>query len=220
MHTAISYVGLGAHKGSIVVSPVSCLWMAGRMGQLRGKTATRSPWRQIWSPEPSRRHALRIFPYQRTSRLVPRKPGKRIKTDRRDAIKLAKLHRASELLPVWVPDEPHEAIRDLVRAAWRGAQPAASPPATVRSLPPWTLANWRWVALCCKTVSRPSRPPRSRGHTDSAHIPMLSSAGGTVTVGEPSQKLLAECHSMLEPRPRPTPRRIHGPAAANPRIRV
>jgi len=48
--------------------------------------------------------------------LIPRKPGERIKTDRRDAINLAKLHRAGELIAVWVPDQAHEAIRDLVRA--------------------------------------------------------------------------------------------------------
>jgi transposase len=48
--------------------------------------------------------------------LIPRKPGDRIKTDRRDAINLAKLHRTGELTPVWVPDQAHEAIRDLVRA--------------------------------------------------------------------------------------------------------
>ena len=48
--------------------------------------------------------------------LIPRKPGERIKTDRRDAINLAKLHRAGELTSVWVPDQAHEAIRDLVRA--------------------------------------------------------------------------------------------------------
>jgi transposase len=48
--------------------------------------------------------------------LIPRKPGERIKTDRRDAINLAKLHRAGELTSVWVPDPSHEAIRDLVRA--------------------------------------------------------------------------------------------------------
>jgi len=86
--------------------------------------------------------------------LIPRKPGERIKTDRRDAIKLAKLHRAGELTPVWVPDELHEAMRDLVRGA------------AVRSLrrarqqlsgfllrhghhfhrTPWTQAHRRWMA--------------------------------------------------------------------------
>jgi hypothetical protein len=39
-----------------------------------------------------------------------------IKTDRRDAASLAKLHRAGELAAVWVPDCRHEAMRDLVRA--------------------------------------------------------------------------------------------------------
>ena len=36
--------------------------------------------------------------------LIPRKPGDRIKTDRRDMANLARLHRAGELTPVWVPD--------------------------------------------------------------------------------------------------------------------
>ncbi|MCP5080381.1 MAG: IS110 family transposase [Alphaproteobacteria bacterium] len=48
--------------------------------------------------------------------LIPRKPGDRIKTDRRDALNLARLYRAGELTAVWVPDEAHEAMRDLVRA--------------------------------------------------------------------------------------------------------
>ena len=48
--------------------------------------------------------------------LIPRKPGDRIKTNRRDAMALAKLHRAGELTPVWAPDDSHEAVRDLVRA--------------------------------------------------------------------------------------------------------
>jgi transposase len=48
--------------------------------------------------------------------LIPRKPGNRIKTNRRDAESLAKLSRAAELTAVWVPDEHHEAMRDLSRA--------------------------------------------------------------------------------------------------------
>ncbi|MBB4120752.1 IS110 family transposase [Martelella radicis] len=48
--------------------------------------------------------------------LTPARPGDRVKTDRRDAVLLARLHRADELTAVWVPDEGHEAIRDLVRA--------------------------------------------------------------------------------------------------------
>jgi transposase len=48
--------------------------------------------------------------------LVPRKPGERVKTNRRDALTLARLLRAGELTAVWIPDPAHEAMRDLVRA--------------------------------------------------------------------------------------------------------
>jgi len=88
--------------------------------------------------------------------LIPIKAGDRIKTDRRDAINLAKLHRAGELTAVWIPDQAHEAVRDLVRARL----------AAVRSLrqarqqlsgfllrhgqhynrPAWTLLRRRWLA--------------------------------------------------------------------------
>ena len=48
--------------------------------------------------------------------LVPVKAGDRVKTDRRDALNLARSYRAGDLTPVWVPDAAHEALRDLVRA--------------------------------------------------------------------------------------------------------
>src|SRR5512145_2384330 len=48
--------------------------------------------------------------------LVPVKAGDRVKTDPRDAAKLARSYRAGDLTPVWVPDAAHEALRDLVRA--------------------------------------------------------------------------------------------------------
>jgi transposase len=48
--------------------------------------------------------------------LVPKKSGDRVKTDRRDALKLARSHRSDDLTVVWVPDEGSEALRDLVRA--------------------------------------------------------------------------------------------------------
>ena len=47
--------------------------------------------------------------------LIPKKPGDRVKTNRRDASMLARLHRAGELTAIWVPDADHEAMRDLVR---------------------------------------------------------------------------------------------------------
>jgi transposase len=47
---------------------------------------------------------------------IPRGAGDRIKTDRRDALQLARLHRAGELTAIHVPDATDEAIRDLTRA--------------------------------------------------------------------------------------------------------
>jgi transposase len=48
--------------------------------------------------------------------LVPVRSGDRVKTYRRDALKLARCYRSGDLTPVWVPDAEHEALRDLVRA--------------------------------------------------------------------------------------------------------
>jgi transposase len=48
--------------------------------------------------------------------LIPTKAGDRVKTDRRDAVKLARCYRAGELTPVFVPDAATEGLRDVVRA--------------------------------------------------------------------------------------------------------
>lgn len=47
---------------------------------------------------------------------MPKRPGDRVKTDRRDAVQLARLLRSGDLTPVWIPDEAQESLRDLVRA--------------------------------------------------------------------------------------------------------
>ncbi len=48
--------------------------------------------------------------------LFPKKPGERIKTDRRDALKLVKLLKSESLTPIYVPEPEDEAVRDLSRA--------------------------------------------------------------------------------------------------------
>jgi transposase len=48
--------------------------------------------------------------------MVPKRSGDRVKTDRRDSVTLARLHRAGELRAIYVPDDADEAMRDLVRA--------------------------------------------------------------------------------------------------------
>lgn len=59
--------------------------------------------------------------------LIPRASGDRVKTDRRDALSLARLHRAGSLVSVRVPDSADEAVRDLTRARedMKAAQRAA-----------------------------------------------------------------------------------------------
>ena len=89
--------------------------------------------------------------------LVPTKAGDRVKTDRRDAEKLARSHRAGDLTAVWVPDAAHEALRDLVRcreAAKKDQLRARHrlgkfllrrgrrPPATMHA---WTQTHVAWV---------------------------------------------------------------------------
>ena len=48
--------------------------------------------------------------------MIPKRSGDRVKTDRRDSLMLARLHRAGELRAIYVPDDTDEAMRDLVRA--------------------------------------------------------------------------------------------------------
>src|SRR5258707_4980706 len=88
--------------------------------------------------------------------LIPKRPGDRVKTDRRDAANLAKLHRAGELTSVWVPDAGHEAIRDLVRARLdavhslrRGRQQVSGfllRQGCHYGRPAWTKLYRRWLA--------------------------------------------------------------------------
>ncbi len=91
--------------------------------------------------------------------LIPRKPGDRIKTDRRDALSLARLYRAGELTPVWVPDEEQEAIRDLVRCREDGKQQEQKARQRLQAFllrhgqvyggkSKWTQAHFRWLEGC------------------------------------------------------------------------
>jgi transposase len=88
--------------------------------------------------------------------LIPKRAGDRVKTDRRDAASLARLHRAGELTAVWVPDAGHEAMRDLVRArldavhALRRARQQLSGFLLRQGChygrPAWTKLHRRWLA--------------------------------------------------------------------------
>ena len=175
MNEHIIYIGLDVHKETISVA----LADGSKRGEVREHgqiqntpAALKRLWSKLSRPGTTLRFCYEAGPcgyvIQRqlaaaghdcvvvAPSLIPRKPGDRIKTDRRDAINLAKLHRAGELTAVWVTDLAHEAMRDLSRARL----------AAVRSLrqarqqlsgfllrhgfhynrPAWTQMHRRWLA--------------------------------------------------------------------------
>src|SRR6202047_5032323 len=131
----ITYVGLDVHKAGIVVAVA----VGGLRGEVReyGRIANTAGaldrlMRQLGGEGVELRFCYEAGPcgygIQRhlsahghdcvvvAPSLIPKRAGDRVKTDRRDAASLARLHRAGELTAVWVPDTGHEAMRDLVRA--------------------------------------------------------------------------------------------------------
>jgi hypothetical protein len=101
--------GLAAATAQTITDPDSVISMVGASGAIGGvmgadarstagswPAATTAKW---WPPRGS-----------------PRRPGERIKNDRRDALKLARLLRSGDLTAVWVPDQEQEMMRDLSRA--------------------------------------------------------------------------------------------------------
>src|SRR5918995_1544418 len=89
--------------------------------------------------------------------LIPKRPGERVKTNRRDALTLARLHRAGELTAIWVPDPGHEAVRELVRAREAAMEDLRAKRQHLQSFllrhgriftgrKPWTRAHARWLA--------------------------------------------------------------------------
>lgn len=89
--------------------------------------------------------------------LIPKRPGDRVKTNRRDAVSLVKQLRAGELTPVWVPDPAHEAMRDLTRARGAAVEDLRSKRQQISAFllrlgrhyagkKTWTKAHMTWLA--------------------------------------------------------------------------
>ncbi len=130
-----TYVAMDAHKNTISVAVAE----SGRRGEVRfaGKIPSRPELVAKMVDRLAEKHGKLAFWYEAgpcgyglhrqvtmlghdcvvvAPSLVPTRPGDHVKTDRRDAKTLAALFRSGELTPVWVPDDAHEAMRDLCRA--------------------------------------------------------------------------------------------------------
>ena len=175
MGDRITYVGLDVHKEAIVVAvaegglrgevreygriantPAALDRMAGKLGRdgvrLRFCYEAGPCGYGIQRHLSARGHECVVV----APSLIPKRAGDRVKTDRRDAAGLARLHRAGELTAVWVPDPGHEAMRDLVRArldavhALRRARQQLSGFLLRHGChygrPAWTKLHRRWLA--------------------------------------------------------------------------
>jgi transposase len=126
------FVGLDVHADTIAVAVAekdgevrSLGTIPNRTSSIRkllGKLGEPGSWRACYEAGPTgytlywQLTALGVECMVVAPTLVPMKAGDRVKTDRRDAERLARSFRAGELTSVWVPDAEHEALRDLVRA--------------------------------------------------------------------------------------------------------
>jgi transposase len=169
----VRFVGLDVHAETIAVAVAECGGEVRSLGIIPNRVESVSRLvRKLGTPEQLRvcyeagptGYAL----YWQLTRLgvkcevvaptlVLVKSGDRVKTDRRDAERLARCYRAGDLTAVWVPDAAHEALRDLVRA--REAAKADQLRARHRlskfllrhgrrpteGVKAWTLKHWEWV---------------------------------------------------------------------------
>lgn len=132
MNECITHIGLDVHVKTITAAGCTADGMNIELGQFENIPAALSRRIIRWAKRWSALHVVyeagpcgyAIY-RQLTERgiscdvvapsMIPHRPGDRIKTDRRDAVLLARLSRYGELTAVWVPDSHHEAIRELVR---------------------------------------------------------------------------------------------------------
>jgi transposase len=168
------FVGMDVHKASIEIALADSTGEVRRYGEVGGDAA--SVDRVVRKLRSAHRNPMFVYEagpcgfwiYRRLTAqglgcmvvspsMTPRRAGERIKTDRRDAVKLARLARAGELTPIYVPDERDEAMRDLVRAREDAVAMQRQARQRLQALllrneirypqrTTWTAAHRRWIA--------------------------------------------------------------------------
>jgi transposase len=176
MEKCITYVGLDVHKNSIAVAfadghrdsevrPYGTInsELASLDKVARKLVSQGSEPRFVYEAGPCGYEIYRHLKQQKfecivaAPSLIPKKSGDRIKNDRRDAMMLARLYRAGELTPVYVPSSEDEAMRDLSRAredakkVERKARQQLSAfllrhGLRYSGISHWSLAHWRWIS--------------------------------------------------------------------------
>ncbi len=176
MKHSITFIGLDVHKDSIDIALAddgragevrSYGAIAGDMGSLdkaiRKLRRNDAELRFVYEAGPCGYEIYRHLTAQGlycdvvAPSMTPRRSGDRIKTDRRDAVTLARLCRAGELTPVYIPREDDEAMRDLIRSredavnATRKARQHLSAFVLRHGFrysgtKAWSLAHMRWLA--------------------------------------------------------------------------
>jgi transposase len=132
-HRQIRYIGLDVHKATIAVAIADESGPPTSYGSIANEpAAVRTLMTRLGGPDVELHVTYEAGPtgyalHRQLTRLgiacsvvapslIPKRAGDKVKTDRRDALKLARLLRSGDLTSVWVPDEAHEALRSLVRA--------------------------------------------------------------------------------------------------------
>jgi len=176
VNKSIITVGLDAHKDSIeiVTADSSGTQEVRHYGKIGGTMAALDKaTRKLQSAGAELRFVYEAGPcgyeiYRRLTKqgfqcavvapsMIPKKSGSRIKTDRRDAEALARLHRAGELTPIYVPREDDEAMRDLSRAREDASKAQRTARQRLGAMmlrhgyrypgkKPWTPVHMRWLS--------------------------------------------------------------------------